>query len=41
MEIQQRDNKTLAAYGHWFEAEAKRCDFNSDTTAICIFVKDL
>ena len=41
MEIQQRGNKTLAAYVHQFKMEAKRCDFNSDTAAICIFVKGL
>ena len=37
MEIQQRDNETLAAYVHQFKTEAKRCDFNSNTAAICIF----
>ena len=41
MEIQQRDNKTLAACVHHFKMEAKRCDFKSNTTTICIFVKDL
>ena len=40
MEIQQRDNETLAAYVHQFKTEAKRCDFNSDTVPIHIFVKD-
>ena len=34
MEIQQRDNKTLAAYVHQLKTEAKRCDFNSDTATI-------
>ena len=39
MEIQQRDDKTLAAYVNWFKTEAKRCSFNSSTAAIHIFVK--
>ena len=41
MEIQQRDNETLAAYVHQFKTEAKRFSFNSDTTTICIFIKGL
>ena len=41
MEIQQRNNETLAAYVHCFKTEAKRCDFNTDTTTIHIFVKGL
>ena len=41
MEIQQRENETLAAYIHQFKTEVKRCDFNSDTTTICIFVQGL
>ena len=41
MEIQCRDNETLAAYVYCFEIEAQRCNFNSDTSAICIFVKGL
>ena len=41
MEIQQRDNGTLAAYIHHFKTEDKRCDFNSETATICIFVKGL
>ena len=41
MEIQQRDNETLAAYMHHFKTKAKMCDFNSDTAAIHIFVKGL
>ena len=41
MEIQQRDNETLAADVHHFKTEAMRCDFNSDTAAIPIFVKGL
>ena len=39
IEIQQKDNETLAAYVHYFKMEAKRCNFNSDTATICIFVK--
>ena len=31
----------LAAYVHHFQTEAKRCDFNIDTTTIHIFVKGL
>ena len=38
MEIQQRDNETLAAYVIHFKMEAKRCDFNSGTDAIGISV---
>ena len=41
MEIIQRNNETLAAYVHHFKTEAKRCDFNSDTGAMHIFVKGL
>ena len=41
MEIQQRDSATLAAYVHWFKTEAKRCDFNSNTATIHIFIKGL
>ena len=40
MEIQQ-DNEALAAFVHHFKTEAKRCYFNSDTSAICIFVQGL
>ena len=39
--MQQRDNDTLEAYVHHFKTEAKRCDFNSDSATICIFVKGL
>ena len=39
MEIQQRDNKTLEAYVHWFKMEAKRCNVNNDTATIHIFAK--
>ena len=41
MEIQQKENKTLAAYVHHFKTEAKRCYFNNDTATICIFIKGL
>ena len=41
MEIQQRDNETFTAYVHQFKTEARRCDFNSDTTIIHIFVNGL
>ena len=40
MEIQQW-NKILAAYMHHFQMEAKKCDFNSDTAAIHIFIMGL
>ena len=39
MEIQQKENETLAAYIHHFKTAAKWCTFNNDTAAICIFVK--
>ena len=41
MEIQQKDNETLAAYIHCFETTTKQCTFNSDTAAIYIFVRGL
>ena len=41
MEMQQRDSETLAAYAPCFKMGAKRCGFNSGTTAIHIFVKGL
>ena len=41
MEIQQMNNETVAAHVHCFNTEAKRHDFNSDTTTTCIFVKGL
>ena len=41
IEIQQRDNETLAVYVHHFKTETKRCVFNSDTTVIHIFLKGL
>ena len=36
IEIQQRDSKTLLAYVHCFQMEAKRYNFNNDTAVICI-----
>ena len=41
MEMQQKENETLAAYVHHFKTEAKGCDFNNDTAAICSFIKGL
>ena len=39
MEIQPKDNETLAAYIHHFKTAAKQCAFDNDTVAISIFVK--
>ena len=41
MEIQQKDNETLAAYIHHFKTAAKQRAFDNDTVVICIFVKSL
>ena len=41
MEIQQKENETLASYAHHFKAEAKRCNFINDTALIHIFIKGL
>ena len=41
MEIQQKDNETLAAYMYCFKTAAQWCAFDSDTAAIHIFVKGL
>ena len=41
VEIQQKDNETLAAYIHHFKTAAKWCAFDNDTVAICIFSKGL
>ena len=41
MEIQQKDNETLAAYVYHFKTAAKWCAFDNDTAAIHIFVKGL
>ena len=35
MEIQQKDNETLAAYIHSFQTTAKQCAFGNDNVAIC------
>ena len=41
MENSKKDNEILAAYAHHFKREAKRCDFNSYTATIHIFIKGL
>ena len=41
MEIQQKDNETLAACIHCFKTAARWCAFDNDTVAIHIFVQDL
>ena len=41
MEIQQKDNETLAAYIHHFKTAAKWYTSGNDTVAISIFVKGL
>ena len=41
MEIQQKNNETLAAYIHHIKMAAKQCAFDNDTAAICNFVKGL
>ena len=41
MEIQQKDNDTLAAYIHWLQTAAKWYAFDNETVAICIFIKHL
>ena len=41
MDIQQRDNESLAAYIHRFKREAKRCNFANNAATIRIFVKGL
>ena len=41
MEIQLKDNETLAAYDHHFRTAGKQCAFDNDTVAICIFVQGL
>ena len=38
-EIKQKDYESLEACVHQFKTEARRCDFNSNTAAIHIFVK--
>ena len=41
MEIQQKEEESLAAYIHRFKREAKRCNFTNNAATICIFVKGL
>ena len=41
MDIQQKDNQSLAAYIHRFKWEAKRCNFTNNAATIKIFVKGL
>ena len=41
VDIQQKENKSLAAYIHCFKREASRCKFNNDTATIRIFIKGL
>ena len=41
MEIQQRNNITLAAYIYCFKTAAKWCAFDNNTAVICIFGKGI
>ena len=41
MEIQEKNNETLAAYVYHFKTAAMWCAFDNDTVAINIFVKGL
>ena len=41
MEIQQKDQESLAAYIHRFKREAERYSFNNNAATIGIFVKGL
>ena len=41
MEIQQKDNETLAAYIHCFKAAAKQCAFDNDTATVVFLLKAL
>ena len=41
MEIQQKENESLAAYIHRFKRETKRCNFTNNAATICKFVKGL
>ena len=41
MDIQQKDNESLAAYIHRFKREVKRCNFTNNAATIRIFVKGL
>ena len=41
MDIQQKDNESLAAYIYRFKRETKRCNFTNNAAIIRIFVKGL
>ena len=41
MDIQQKEQESLAAYIHHFKREASRCKFDNDATTIRIFIKGL
>ena len=41
MDIQQKENETLAAYIHYFKKGASRCKFDNDAATIRIFMKGL
>ena len=41
MDIQQKENKSMAAYIHCFKREASRCKSNNDAATIRIFMKEL
>ena len=41
MDIQQKDNESLAAYIHRFKRKAKRCNFTNNAATIRIFFKGL
>ena len=41
MDIQQKGNKSLAAYIHHFKREASRCKFDNDAATIRIFITGL
>ena len=41
MDIQQKDNESLATYIHRFKKQAKRCNFTNNAATIMTFVKGL
>ena len=41
MDIQQKDNESLAAYIHRFKREAKKCNLTNNAATIRIFIKGL
>ena len=41
MDIQQKENESLAAYVHHFKKDASRCKFDNDGATIRIFIKGL